>query len=107
MSFKAITPLVLLVVALTLLGPASGAVAHRDQICPEAQRAAHGGDRFDAHRLVGKRIQRARRIARRHDCTVRVVKRDGEALDGTADYRNNRINVVVKDRRVKRIRGVF
>jgi hypothetical protein len=49
----------------------------------------------------------SREAARRHDCTVRVVKRNGENLAITDDLEPNRINVAVRDRRVTCIRGVF
>jgi hypothetical protein len=66
-----------------------------------------GPNPLDVDRLEGKRMGRARRLAARHDCTVRVVKRDGVPLVVTEDYRPDRINVVVRDNRVVRVRGVF
>lgn len=98
-----------IVVALLLLGApavastASPAAAADPIYCPRHDRE----DRFDANRVEDKRVKRARRIARRHDCVVRVVKRDGEDLTITDDLRHDRINVVVRDRRVKRVDGVY
>ena len=64
-------------------------------------------DRFDTARLVGRPLDRARRIARRHGCTVRVIKRDGKPRSGTDDFSRERANVVVRDGRVKRVDGVY
>ncbi len=75
---------------------------HDPIYCPRT-----GEDRFDANRLVGKRLDRARTIARSHDCTIRVVKRDGEPRDVTGDLRPNRTNVVVENGRVTRVDGVY
>lgn len=75
---------------------------HDPIYCPRT-----GEDRFDANRLTGKRLDRARTIARSHDCTIRVIKRDGKARAITDDLRPNRINVVVEDDRVIRVDGVY
>lgn len=76
---------------------------HHDPIyCPRT-----GPDPFDANRLRATRLERARAIARDHRCTVRVIKRDGRTLAITDDLRHNRINVVVNDRRVTRVDGVY
>jgi hypothetical protein len=64
-------------------------------------------DGFDTRRLEGKLLPRARRIARRHGCEIRVVERDGEPIPGTADYQPDRINVAVERRRVTRVVGTF
>ncbi len=40
---------------------------------------------FRAKRLAELRLKRAERVAGRHDCTVRVAKRDGEWIPGTSD----------------------
>lgn len=73
------------------------------QMCPRESGAAG----YDADRLEDRRVKRARRIAREHDCTVRVVKRDGEPLAVTDDLRPNRINVAVERGRIRRVVGVF
>jgi hypothetical protein len=52
-------------------------------------------------------VHRARAIARRHGCIVRVVRRDGENLAVTDDFRTDRINVAVRNGRVVRATGVF
>lgn len=62
---------------------------------------------FDARELRGRQLPFARRGAHRHDCSLRVVKRDGENLAVTADFSPSRINVAVADGRVIRIAGVF
>jgi hypothetical protein len=73
--------------------------------CPERGDPAKA---FDARRLIGEPLERARRIASRYDCELRVVAVRGEAhLDITGDYIPSRVNVVVDDRRVVRVRGVF
>ena len=73
------------------------------QMCPKRSGAAG----YDADRLEDRRLKRARRIAHKHDCTVRVVRRDGEHLPVTDDLRPNRINVAVKRGRIRRVIGVF
>jgi hypothetical protein len=77
--------------------------------CPSATgpREAPAGEQFDAKRLVGKSVGRARKVAARHGCELRVVKRDGEWLPGTDDFRTDRINVVVVEKHIKRIDGVY
>lgn len=75
---------------------------HDPIYCPRT-----GEDRFDANRLTGKRLDRARAIARSHDCTIRVIKRDGETRDLTDDLRSDRINVVVANDRITRVDGVY
>lgn len=72
-------------------------------ICP---RGAFDGLR--PGRLIGLALERARRIARRHDgCEIRVLYRDGRYLGQTDDLKYNRINVAVRDERITRILGVF
>jgi hypothetical protein len=89
-------------VAAALAGPTAGAAgaSERPQYCPR------GEPGFDANRIEGERTRRARRVAARHDCTIRVVKRDGVWYPGTDDFVTNRINVVVRDRHVVRVTGV-
>lgn len=98
--------IVVLVIASVGLAEANGSIDDRNdgrQMCPKGSGA--GG--YDADRLEDRRMKRARRIAREHDCTVRVVKRDGEVLGVTDDFRPNRINVAVERRRIRRVIGVF
>ena len=71
------------------------------QRCP---RGDHDG--YEARRLIGKTLERARKAARRRDCYVRVVKRNGEYLSVTDDFVVNRINVGVRRRIVKSVHGV-
>lgn len=72
------------------------------RLCPR-----RSDDGFKTFRLVGKTEERGDVIARRHDCSVRVVKRDGEALGLTDDLMYDRVNVVVVDGRITRIDGVY
>jgi hypothetical protein len=72
------------------------------KICPKGSGAAG----YDADRLEGRRMKRARLIAREHDCIVRVVKRDGEWLPITLELRPDRINVVVEHGRIRRVTSI-
>ena len=58
---------------------------------------------WNAEKLEGRKIKKAKKVAERHGCTVRVVKRNGEDLPVTMDFSYNRINVSVRDRRVKKV----
>jgi hypothetical protein len=79
----------------------------RGPVCPTHRLPGEkAGDRFDAGRLVGKTVQVARRMARRHDCSVRVVKRNGQLPIVSADFNPFRINVAVRDHRIKNVMGV-
>lgn len=73
--------------------------------CPEKPNLKRTGP-FNADRVVGHSVKRAESIAERHGCSIRVVKRNGEFLNIDDDYRNNRINVAVRERRIKRVLGV-
>jgi hypothetical protein len=57
--------------------------------------------------LIGRRVGKARRIAEHHGCTLRVVRRGGEPLVVTQDFRTDRINVAVRDQVVRRIAGIY
>ena len=102
------------VLALSLIATATALAATAPGSASPADPAARGGpycprgdeDGFKAKRLVGKRVPSARRTARRHDCSLRVTKRNGKNLIVTADYSPQRINVAVRDRRVVGIRGI-
>lgn len=61
---------------------------------------------FEIGRLEGLRTGAARRLAARHGCQVRVVRRNGRWLVVTEDYSPSRINVAVRDGRVKRALSV-
>jgi hypothetical protein len=71
-------------------------------LCPRADAPP-----FDARELVGLRVRRARATAERHDCLLRVVRRDGEPLIVTQDFLANRIDVAVRDHVVRRIVGIY
>lgn len=110
MALPAITPRLFLLTALAVVcalvatspAPLSAHPGHGSHYCPKG-----GDDPIKVSRLVDRRVRVARRMARRHNCVVRVVKRDGRALVVTDDLRYDRVNVVVRDRRIKRIYGVF
>lgn len=70
--------------------------------CPRRE-----ADPLDATVLVGEPLASAQRVAKRHGCYVRVVKRNGKALAVTSDLVLNRINVVVDDGLVERIDDVY
>lgn len=53
--------------------------------------------------LAGHRMADALQIAHRYGCTVRVVRRNGHALDVYADFQPNRIDVSIKHERIVRI----
>ncbi len=71
-------------------------------VCPAPTPFKDTAGEFEIDRLEGRRLRSARRLARRHDCQVRVVKRDGRWLAVTEDYSPSRINVAVRDGRVRR-----
>ena len=81
--------------------PASRATAGKGPYCPRGHE-----DGYRARKLVGKPVPRARKAARRHDCSLRIVKRNGRDLAVTADFVPSRINVAVRDGRVTGIAGV-
>ena len=62
---------------------------------------------YDARDLVGLRVGKARHVAEKHRCTLRVVRRNGEDLVVTQDFRTDRINVAVRRHVVKRIVGIY
>jgi hypothetical protein len=102
-GLRTITRLTVLGATAAALAALAGGVAgasERPQHCPR------GEPGFDANRIEGERTRRARRIAARHACTIRVVKRDGVEYAVTDDFVTNRINVVVRDRHVVRVTGV-
>ena len=85
-------------------------------VATEAPNAARGEgyhcprrdqDGFRARRLIGLQLPQAEDVAERHDCTIRVTKRNGEILAVTDDLRYNRINVGVRHRKVTSIQGVY
>ena len=56
--------------------------------------------------ILGRKLKVARRITARHDCEIRVVRKDGEWLAGTADLRYFRLNVAVRGERQRITRVV-
>lgn len=77
-------------------------LAKKDRYCPKGERGA-----LRTISLKGLKQDRASRKAKRHDCLLRVIKLEGEHLAVTDDFRTDRVNVNVRDGRVKRIRGVY
>jgi hypothetical protein len=97
----------LLTAVVLLLISASGAAhagsgGERGPFCPE-RLELKAGALLDTGRLEGKSLRRAREIARRNGCTIRIVRLDGAWLSVTQDYVTNRINVAVRDGIVKRV----
>jgi hypothetical protein len=76
-------------------------------VCPRPPAGPPTPEGYDARELVGLRVGKAKRVAERHGCTLRVVRRDGEWLVVTQDFRTDRINVAVRDRVVRRIVGIY
>jgi hypothetical protein len=104
-----LTPALVSAALLALTGAPSAAAA-TNYTCPdpsvETLTAFAPTNPFDSRKLEGRRVRRARRIAGRHDCTVRVTRRNGKDLVVTQDFSFSRINVAVRDRRVTRVFGV-
>lgn len=65
-----------------------------------------GAGSFDARELLGRPVLDAETLARKHSCTVRVIRRDGKDLIRTMDYSSARINVEEQDGKVVALRGV-
>lgn len=70
--------------------------------CPEGSTSA-----INSKRLVGKRVRRARELARKYGCTVRVVRRNGQDLPVTKDFSTARANVAMRRGRVVKVVGIF
>jgi hypothetical protein len=88
--------------------PKSDGVDRPGPYCPKrTDQSPREGKRFDASRLEGKTLGRARKLARDHQCSVRVVRLDGQPLPVTDDFIPSRINVSVVGSRVKRVVGIF
>jgi hypothetical protein len=101
--------LVGLLAVLALAGPSAAAPPPPSggYICPRPQAGPPMRESYDARDLVGLRVAKARRVAERHRCTLRVVRRNGEDLVVTQDFRTDRINVAVRRHVVKRIVGIY
>jgi hypothetical protein len=98
----------LAVMASGVAGQPSPGVHDRGQLSGSERWCPRGDETgLRARVLRDKRLPFARRIARRHDCSVRVVRRNGEWLAITADFSWSRVNVAVRDRKVTGINGVF
>jgi hypothetical protein len=82
--------------------PSGGYLCPRQQPGPPPRAEA-----FNARELVGMRVKKARRVSDAHACELRVVRRNGEPLVVTQDFRTDRINVAVRHRVVKRIVGIY
>jgi len=108
MSLRSGITLLVLLAALMAPASASAATSGKDGIpcpAPRVDPPPEPGttDDWNAEKLEGEKIRKAKRIAEKHGCTVRVVKRDGEELPVTMDFSYNRINVSVRNRRVKKV----
>lgn len=108
MSLRSGTSLIALLAALTAAAPAPAATTGKNGIpcpAPRVDPPPEPGetDSWNAEKLEGRRLKKAKKAARRHGCTVRVVKRDGEELPVSMDFSYNRINVSVRNRHVKKV----
>ena len=83
-------------------GALRGEVPRGPRFCP-----TKGAERFDTHRLEGRTFEKARRMASRHACDVRVLKRGGTWLFYTFDERQDRVNVALAHGRVVEVFGVY
>jgi hypothetical protein len=79
-----------------------GAGSRPPHYCPRGDT-----DGFNANRLIGRKLPRARHLANEHGCTLRVVKRNGEGLIITEDFSPTRIDVAVWGKRVSGIDGIY
>jgi hypothetical protein len=61
---------------------------------------------LDAREVIGLSLREAEAVARRRDCFVRVVERDGKRPSVFLDHRAFRINVIVEHGRVKGVSDV-
>jgi hypothetical protein len=105
-------PAAMLLAAGIAVGGAVAAHGSGDRPVDAGSRPPHycprgDSDGFNANRLIGRRLPQARDLARAHDCTVRVVKRNGEGLIVTEDFSPTRIDVGVWNGRVTGIDGVY
>jgi hypothetical protein len=66
-----------------------------------------GGKLFDAGRLVGLTLARAKPLVLRNGCRLRVVESDARYLPQEANALSSRINVVVREGRIVMIKGVY
>ncbi|MEA2348563.1 MAG: hypothetical protein QOG62_2350 [Thermoleophilaceae bacterium] len=100
-----------LLAAAALSSPATAATAATNYICPDPSVETLTGfaptNPFDSRTLDGKRTKSARRQAAEHDCTIRVVRRNGNDLVVTEDFSFSRIDVAVKNRRITKVFGVY
>jgi hypothetical protein len=96
---------VALVLAVVVPADASalgGEVPRGPRFCP-----TDGAERFDTRRLEGRTFEKARRMASRHACDVRVLKRGNTWLFYTFDDRRDRVNVALEHGRVVEVFGVY
>jgi hypothetical protein len=98
------------VVFIGAAAPALSVGGDRRLPCPDVRLAPEGSeslvDPVNARRFVGMTVRHARRLGRAHDCLVRVVRRNGEDLIVTTDFRTDRANVAVRDHRITRVVGI-
>lgn len=78
--------------------------------CPAAEGGAKkgsgGSSGFDARDLLGLSTAKAEALAKRNDCVVRVVSRDGKDLIRTMDFSNARVNVTETKGRIVALNGI-
>jgi hypothetical protein len=93
--------------ALTVGGLSSAEATAERHMCPRSIDEFVPPASFDADRIEGKTLGDARALARKWDCSVRVVARNHESFVVTDDFNTGRINVAVVDHRIRRVVGIF
>jgi hypothetical protein len=76
--------------------------------CPGAGAKGGPGEAgdFDARELLGLPAARAKALAERNGCAMRVVVRDGQDLVRTMDYSTGRVNVTETAGRIVALNGI-
>lgn len=67
---------------------------------------APGGQSFDTRQLLGLAEGQAAATAKRQGCLIRVIERDSRKFPLRADFRANRVNVVIEGGAVTSV-GVY
>lgn len=61
---------------------------------------------MDSEQLLNRQENEARLLCELTGYQMRVVVRDDMPMVGTCDYRQDRINVIIKDNKVHSVRGI-
>lgn len=62
--------------------------------------------KWNARRMIGRPLAKAERMASAHNCGLRIIWIDGMILMATSDLRYDRVNVAVRNGKVRRILGI-